>query len=365
MINTLFFLEDPGAVSFIRDIFPELKKLKLPFKILTQGVASKMLKEDNFLFEEVFSKDYFEDYLKKNNIGLIISGTSQNPKSLSHDLIDCAKGLNIDTVAFIDSPADYNLRFRGESNNALKHAPDKILVPDKEIETYFKEMGFDDKNILITGYPNYEKILNSKDDYIKKDKKALRKKFFNKKIDIPLILFIDEHLNSNDPRMFKSKEYNFTGRETLRNRNEVIASEVLNILADIKLETFFVVRMHPKSSDENYKLLNKEIDNFNSKGNIHELILASDLVIGMTSNVLMETYILGKEVISLMPRNIEKEWVSSIFLDSISCALDYDEAKKLIKKVLIDNKSTLKKKFIQEKFPIKVISDFIKKYHDF
>ena len=42
----------------------------------------------------------------------------------------------------------------------------------------------------------------------------------------------------------------------------------------------------------------------------HEIILASDVVIGMTSTILIYSYVMKKKTISVVPRPLEKDWLS-------------------------------------------------------
>ena len=277
-MNTLIFLEDPGAVSFIKDVFETLDNSSIPFKVLATGPASKMLKEKNIEFEEIFLETNLKNFLKQNRIKLLLTGTSQNPKSLGLSLIDCAKELEINTAAFVDSSADYQFRFKGKSNNPLNHVPNNLLVPDIETKKVYVELGIEDKDIVITGSPNYQEIINIRAQLEKEGQKPARKKLLSRDINCPSIVFIDEHSNLGDKRLFLSEEYNFTGRKGMTNRNEIIASEVLKALSELDIKNHFIVRLHPKSNKNDYLSLGSEIDEFDSSSNYFELIYNSQVI---------------------------------------------------------------------------------------
>lgn len=361
-MSVLFFLEDPGAVGFISQVLVELKKTNVNYHIMAKNHASRILKEKELDFIEPKSEKSIEDFFDKNKIKLVITGTSQNVNSKGLFLIDFAKKKNIKTIGFVDSMADSELRFMGKSHTPLNHKPDFLIVPDILTQNIFINLGFEKEKIIISGNPNYEAVINKRAELEKIDYQKNKKDFFIKAKDKKIVVFIDEHSNKNDPRLFKSKDYNFEGRKNSKNRNEVISGEILNIFLDLGIEPFFVVKLHPKSDRLDYKNLLHEIDEFHSHGKTHNLIYAADLIIGMTSILLMESFLLGKDVISVIPQNSEKNWMPPSMLSHVDCAYNCHELKFLIKKVLIDNKTLRKEKFKIDQSPKDKISKYIRKH---
>ena len=336
-MSTLIFLEDPGAVSFIKDVFGSLENSGIPFKVLATGPASKILKENNIKFEEIFIRMNLKNFLKQNRIKLLLTGTSQNPNSLGLSLIDCAKELKINTAAFVDTSADYQFRFKGKSTNPLNHVPDNLLVPDIETKKIYARLGMEEKNIVITGSPNYQEILNIRAQLDEEGQKLIKKRVFNQDIQGVSIVFIDEHSNKGDKRLFLSEEYNFNGRKGMTNRNEIIASEVLDVMSGLNIKNYFIVRLHPKSDQNDYLSLGSEIDEFNSSSNYYELIYGADLIVGMTSALLMESFLLGKEVISIIPRDSEIEWLPPGLKENVKCVYSAEDLTLSIKEALNNN----------------------------
>ena len=357
-MSILFFIEDPGAAGFISDFLIELKKTKLTFYVLAKNHAVKILKNKKISFIEANSEG-LKDFISEKNIRLFIFGTSQNPKSLGLTLLDYAKKENITSVAFIDSSADSDLRFKGVSNTSLNHKPDWLIVPDENTKKIFIKLGFNENKIVITGNPNYALMSSIKKNLDSHNLEVLREKVFKKKIKKPIIIFVDEHSNNADSRLYKSEEYNFFGRENLSNRNEVIAAEVLNILNSIQITSFFVVRLHPKSDNSDYESIASEIDSFNSDHNQYELIYCADLVIGMTSTLLMEAFLLGKEVISIIPKPDEIMWAPPGHLNNLNCVYSKKALASSIDKVLIKKTSLQTKQVFIENSPNEDILKFI------
>lgn len=358
-MSVIFFLEDPGAVGFIAEVLTELEETDIDFHVIASNYATQLLVEKNIRFNEINSKESIKDFIIKNKIKLLFTGTSQNPKSLGLSLIDYAKERKIITAAFVDSSADYHLRFKGNSKNPLNHIPDWLIVPDNHTRELFTQLGFEENKVLITGSPNYEAISIIRNKLEIKGQKYYRKRIFNKDFNKPVIVFVDEHSNNGDQRLFKSEDYNFRGREGLSNRNEIITGEVLDILSKLNIENYFIVRLHPKSDKSDYLSLSSEIDEFNSSSNSHELVFSADLIIGMTSILLMESFLLGKEVISVIPKNSEIDWAPPGLLDSIDCVTNSKDLINSIKRVFRTEKTYQKQAIYEENSPREEVKNFI------
>ena len=318
-MEILFFVEDPGAANFIEEIPQEIAILGIKTKLLATNFASKQLKIKNIEFEEVNSSISAKNIILKYKPKLLVVGTSQNPKSLALDLIDYAKIEKIPSIGFIDSAADADLRFSGMTKVPLKHAPDWILVPDKLTKSLFSDFGYRSENIIITGNPNYNRIIRLRKKLEEIGLITLRKKYSLDKKNNPVVIFIDEHSNEDDDRVKDFNEYSFLGRPGASYRNEIIVGEVLDAFKEHKISPYFIVRLHPKSNGDDYKNIKSEIQRFSYDCDPYELIFCSDLIIGMTSILLMESLLLGKEVMSIIPREIEKEWAPPGLLENINC----------------------------------------------
>ncbi len=358
-MEVLFFVEDPGAANFIEDIPPEIIRSGIETVFLATNFASKQLRTRNVDFEEIDSNSSAKNIIAKYKPKLLVVGTSQNPKSLGLDLIDYGKYKKIPSISFVDSAADSELRFCGLSNSPLKHAPDWLLVSDNHTKELFINYGYPDGNIKVIGNPSYERI-----PYIKKklDKigiQKLREQHCKNAGDNPIVIFIDEHSNIGDPRLFKSSDYTFRGRGGAKNRNEIIAGQVIDTLIDLKIKPFFVVRLHPKSNGDDYENIKGEVQKFSHDCDPYELIFCGDLIIGMTSILLMESLLLGKEVISIIPREIEKEWAPPGLLDNIDCITTSDNLRKKLNSIFVcEHKSSIQKKSTENR-SIKNIQNFL------
>ena len=337
-MRVLFFIEDPGACSYMKNIPQYLNELKLNSIILTNPTSTEYLESNNLKHKIIDSYasllKVFDDYKAK----LVCVGTSQNRQSLSLRLIKLAQKNNVPSIGFVDSPADPEFRFSGETNNPLLNAPDYLIVADESTRKNFENLGFNKDKIQLLLNPKYEELIRLKSVYNQNKINRLKTdvlKIENKKI----IVFIDEHSNDNDARMFRKNDYNFKGRQELDYRNEIIVSEILNILMELNLDYYLIVRLHPKSKKSDYKSLLNEIDYFHTDQDPIELLFSADAIIGMTSALLLEALYLGKNVISILPRDDEKKWAPPLLEDFIDFITDRRELRHQLISLLKDKKS--------------------------
>ena len=344
-MRVLFFIEDPGACSYMKNIPQYLNELKFNSIILTNPTSTEYLESNNLKHKIIDSYasllKVFDDYKAK----LVCVGTSQNRQSLSLRLIKLAQKNNVPSIGFVDSPADAEYRFSGLTNSPLSFAPDFLFVPDKNTKYTFVNLGFRKNRIHILLNPKYEELVKLKSDYDQNRINQIKKdvlKIVNKKI----IVFIDEHSNDNDARMFRKNDYNFKGRPGLVHRNEIIVSELLDILSEINLKYHFIVRLHPKSKKNDYNSLFNEIDDFNNDKSPYDLLFCADIVIGMTSALLTESIFIGKNTVAVLPRDAEKKWTPPLLEDFVDFITDRKTLKLEIIRLLERKKSTkLKKHF--------------------
>ncbi len=335
-MEILFFVEDPGAANFIFDIPQKVLDEGLTSQLFVSGYASEYLSKRNIAFMEIDQDQNADDILSEYSPKLIVVGTSQNPNSIGLDLIDNGKMMGIPTVGFIDTAADCELRFCGVSKNPNKHEPDWIIVPDEYTKSALVKLGFSSVKIIVIQNPSYVRVINLAEKYNKIGKTKLRRKLNLNSISKPIIVYIDEYFNTLDTRLYKTEEYFFTGRPGAETRNEVILGELLSSIEYNKIDAFLIVRLHPKSDKSEYSNFDHDIDKFSSFDDPLELIYCADIVVGITSMLLMEAILLGKDVISIIPREIELGWAPQDLWIHTDPIMDFE----MLNKSILSNAQT-------------------------
>ena len=75
----------------------------------------------------------------------------------------------------------------------------------------------------------------------------------------------------------------------------------------------------------------------------------------------MEAFLLGKEVISVIPKNSEIDWAPPELIDNVNCVYNLKDLKKSIDKVIIKKEGLQRKKILKQKPSKETILRFINK----
>ena len=201
--------------------------------------------------------------------------------------------VNIKSVTILDHWCGYKERLYTMINGIKKYTiPNHICVMDtKAKKEILNNIKIHKKKIKVTGNPAWDKIKNIKP---KINKILLSNNNFNKRKKS--ILFISEVIIEEKKRI----KYKFDEIEILRNLISIYEKDY-NIL----------IKQHPRESNDKYLNLLK---NFKSKNiiildkklNPYNLLSISDVIIGMTSIMLVELSLFGLHVISIQPSKYNK-----------------------------------------------------------
>ncbi len=70
-----------------------------------------------------------------------------------------------------------------------------------------------------------------------------------------------------------------------------------------------MLRLHPGNGLEDYSQLHPRIDAVSHGGDPLPIVWCADLVVGMTTMLLVEAFLLGRPTLSVIPRAAEAEWL--------------------------------------------------------
>jgi len=313
-IDVLIFVEDPGAANYVADFPSALKKLGRSAVLLADGYAKKYLAQRDVECVPMPHPATSDQVLGRFNPKLLIVGTSGNPDTLGLELIASARSMRIETIGVIDGLGNSDYRFRGKTDYALSYMPDWMAVPDEWTKEEYVKLGYPEDRIEICGHPHYDSVMNTAAQLAHQDRKVLREKFFpDAPDDVPVVVFLSEPLAGLDPsQCLKTEEYTLNGRGTVRNRTLIAIEEFLDAVRNAEAYPYLVLRLHPKNTIEEFTEYLTEFDKISVDNSPHELIFAADLVVGMTTILLMEAIILGRRTFSILPRPKEKGFVASI-----------------------------------------------------
>lgn len=275
MAKIMFFAHDPGGANAISPLIEPLK-MEHEVYVFAKGPALNKLKNATELEESSISK-IMPDFL--------ITGTSANDKT-EKLLWKEAKALNIKSMAILDHWVNYGIRFSNYGLNEIEKfdkkcdfLPDFIIVMDEFAKHEMIKDGVPQDIIYPLGNPHFENLIAQS-----KNIKDVRSRFAN---DEFLITFASE------PYM---EDYG-------KGNEKIVLEDLIEITKGKNIK--IIVKLHPKEDFSKYiGYKNVILDKATSP---IEIIMASDLTLSMTSMFLIEAMILGKNILSYQPEEINPD----------------------------------------------------------
>lgn len=342
--NILMYSTDPGAANVIGSMYLFLKDY-YEVDIYGDSYAIEKYMEFGILGKEVFkskleevNEERIRQFILETSPRLIITGTAAQ-HNIEKMMWKIAKEEGIDTIAIIDQWVNYKIRFSDKTvvnldeEYSIKYLPTKIFIMDEMSKQELINIGFKEEVIDVVGHPYFQYIYENMKINVVKKKQDFR------------ILFCSEPISKTykDNNMFWG--YN----------EKTILLNILEALNEIDMRDIsLVIRKHPKEDSEFHeKIITSYSQKFSieldEESNSIESILKSDIVIGMSSMILLEAIVLGKNVISVQ---IGLKRKNPFILDKLGINNSIVSKEKL-KEKLID---------LRKNEEIKVDINFLKEY---
>jgi hypothetical protein len=233
--------------------------------------------------------------LKKENPDLVITSTSSG-NAVDNYFLNGAIKKKIITFALLDQWCNYSVRFKMFSKTQCQeYLPHYIGVMDKIAKKEMIQEGFPEKSLIVVGHPYFDALFSGVKRLSFHDKQSFRDHYGIRRESI-LIIFAAEP--------FKAKDYQKIGYTDIK-----IVKQLIKCLSDIanKSKTFItlMIKLHPRdhrdiSSFSGNNLNHKFVDIvFAKNGNTTQFIMNADMVTGMSSIFLVESFLLGKPTLSI------------------------------------------------------------------
>lgn len=325
MSKFLIFVEDPGVTNMILEFPSFFQYLNADFQIIAVNYAKEILHKKNIPFISVENQQILHDFLRNKSYDFFLIGTSENKNSLGLELIKIAKTKNILSIGLIDMVANYQFRFSGNSNNPLKYRPDKVIVTDDYTKEKYFNLGFESENIYVCEHPQQARLKKIKNKFLKKKKSKNQKK--------GRWLFVAENTDQLNPKeSFLSEEYTLRGRGDCKWRTGIVLEEIIDIIKTFSPRPNLVVRLHPKNDINQFSQWSKDIT-IDEIDDPLESIWESNIILGMSSNLLVEALYLDKPVFSVLTRPREKKYMNELNTNLIYSVSNRIDLKYLMKRL--------------------------------
>ncbi len=340
MLNIVVFAEDPGAVNYITPLVFALTHQGHSVLLLSAGVATQLFQNKGISSLTLSDGDEALKWLHNKSPELLLVGTSENLDSPAFALISAAKEMQCVSIGVVDFYANAAYRFRGRTNNPLAYAPDWLMVPDEFTASEYESLGFLKQRIFIAGHPHYDDLLKMKEKLDSEGRDIIRAKLFPDALaDQMIVVFASELSTGLNAEQYQfSNEYSLKGRGNSVGRTEIVVEEFLDgvgiLINNGVKEPYLVLRRHPKETLRDLSDYIPEFDLVSQGGDPLELIYAADVVVGMSSMLLAEAHALGVPVLSILPREIERDWLPLTIRHHIFCATQRNVIGTYLRKLL-------------------------------
>ncbi|MFA6963154.1 MAG: hypothetical protein WC227_00340 [Patescibacteria group bacterium] len=311
MKKILLFARDPGGANTVIPLFEPLKQRGYKVVVFGKDVAMTRFNQNGIhalpIAEEIkeISPKEIKGFLLIQKPDFIITGTSADDMTEKY-LWSSAMIMDIPSFAILDQWVNYGIRFskwgvsnvdKYKKNPQHEYLPSKILVMDELAKSEAILAGLPVDRILVSGQPYFEYLKNREFDTHALEK--IRKKYRLSHSNY-VVTYASEPIRKiyGDAR----EHFGYDEITTFCSLHEAL-SDIEDVKKNFKIS--LIIKLHPKEDESYYDGLINKLKSDNIKVYLdrdscsQDLIKISDLVCGMSSMFLLESYILGKPTISI------------------------------------------------------------------
>lgn len=311
-LTFLLFAEDPGAALFMRELPAALRDAgAVPITLALPFAAPYFPAEKLIAAPDVLDDTAAEALLARYNPAAVIFGTSENPESFAFNLVAASRRKGVSTIAAIDSAPNAEHRFRGHGADPLRYAPDTLLVADSASADSYRALGIESGRIAICGHPRFDEIAAIRERWSGDQRVQQRQRHFpGASDDAKIVVFVSElSVGLGDNPFRRDEDYSLAGTSGSDARSRIVGEELLLALSHLPYPVHRVLRLHPKQESVEEAEFGALFDQVSQSEPGLEIVNAADLVVGMTSILLIEAACLGRPVLSIVPRREEHQWL--------------------------------------------------------
>jgi hypothetical protein len=226
------------------------------------------------------------------------------------------------TAAFIDAAMNAAYRFRGRRDEALAHVPDWILVPDDWTREEFIRVGASPDRTVVCGHPHYDYVLSLSRTWTEKDRQRMRERLPGLQKHQQVVVFLSEGSQRLSPLSPPTPtRYTMQGWGNSTGRTEIIIEEFLAAVQTLPQRPYLVLRLHPKDHEDDFQAYAADFDHLDHASPPLELVFSSDLVVGMTSMLLLEAALLWRRTLSIVLLPGERDWLPTVRQGVTPCVM--------------------------------------------
>lgn len=279
--SILFVVTQHGSFNVV---YPVLKACAGKYRIGYWGL--KDIEEKALASKKILTDNMEVDFSGLDEFDLFVTGTSPAGE-IETRIWEHANVLKKNSVAILDAAKECRERFIKKGRSSF---PCIVCVPDGRGVKALADLGMGGERVIITGSPYLENTADGKLSASEIQALRSRLSLHGRKV----VTFCTEYIASAHER----EKY---GYDELMILDDIIAYAGSCDRTDFKL----LIRLHPKDSGNVYdKYINgiAQLDcGLITEDRGNKMLQVSDVVIGMSSVILVEAAILGLDIVSYQP----------------------------------------------------------------
>jgi hypothetical protein len=291
---------DPGGAAAIAPVLEALLQ-SVDVRAFAYRQAKGLWEKRGIPFEEVAEHTTFHEahtLLAGLSPSLLLTSTSVNGIDLERLFIAAARMSNVPSLSVLDFWTNYRARF-SDSADQMQFLPDRIAVMDDRAREEMIAVGFDETRLEVTGQPALDDLARYRKQLAPAQRNHLRRALTVNENEI-LVCFASQPLTElygTDPA--SASYLGYDQHLVLK----LLADTLEKVAPILPQPLVLAIRPHPRERRES--LLKVSSERFRiiipSEIGSRDLIMASDLMTGMHSILLVEACYLGCPTLSLQP----------------------------------------------------------------
>lgn len=245
-----------------------------------------------------------------------------------------ARSHGVPSIAVVDQWQYYGRRFSGPGpDDGFGSLPDWISIMDEHAKLETVAAGIDADRIVVTGQPAFDKLARLRETFDDSARQQVRRDLGV----LPtgrLVCFVAEALAA-----YFGDTLGYTEQSVLRD----VVSLCRHVGNERDEPLHLAVKLHPQNVPEEFAWLGQPAPGQKLRITVHgteqpplPLVMASDVVLGMTSVLLVESILVGRPTISFQPAAKVRDKLVATVVGAIPLIDDQTQCRRALSRLLDD-----------------------------
>jgi hypothetical protein len=326
---------DPGGAAALEPVLRVLQnRAAQRLRVLAYRQAVDIWVKSGITVEPLPDSEQVDPaaWIGANGVNLILTATSVNGVDHERSFIRWAGAASVPSVAVLDFWTNYAARFRDAGDSGLV-LPSVVGVMDERARHEMVSVGFPTERLVVTGQPAFDSIGAFRAGWTDAKRREVREQFSSAP-GCRIVLFLSQPLSQEMTNLACNIGAPIDEREVLL----AVASALEGVTSSADLDILLAVRPHPRERlrQEDLPFGRRVRAVIARGGDAWSTVLACDLVVGMTTALLVQASLLGCVVLSVQPGAEESDPVVTNRSGGSVAVYDLDNLPGALRACLLD-----------------------------